>query len=80
MTSKSEFQYRNLQKWFEDCMKYGDHMHVKRDIDSLRIIHTQEFTDWSSMWIIYEDPKREYKLNVSTVGVKINIYIRGSQT
>ena len=60
-------------------MKYGDHMRVKRDIDSLRIIYTQEFTDWSSMWIIYEDPKREYKLNVSTVGVKINIYIRGSQ-
>ena len=61
-------------------MKYGDHMYVKRDIARLGIIYTHEFTDWSSMWIIYEDLKREYKLNVSTVGVKINIYIRGSQT
>ena len=61
-------------------MKYGDPMYAKRDIISLGIIYTHEFTDWSSMWIIYEDLKREYKLNVSTVGVKINIYIRGSQT
>ena len=49
MTFEIEFQCRNLQKRFEDCMKYGDRMYVKRDIASLGIIYTQEFTDWSTV-------------------------------